>query len=71
VTADPLTLGRMNPPTAGPVWFHKMDRNGDGDVSRGEFLGAKAEFAKLDTNADGLISLEEAEAFEAKARPKK
>ncbi len=70
--ADGSGYGRTSgSPTAGPVWFYKMDRNGDGDVSRGEFLGNKTEFGKLDANTDGLISLDEAEAFEAKARPKK
>jgi Ca2+-binding EF-hand superfamily protein len=63
--------GQPKAPTAGPVWFRKMDRNADGDISKGEFLGGKEEFDKLDTNADGLITLQEAEVFEAKARPKK
>src|SRR5262249_26242098 len=48
----------------GPLWFRKMDRNADGDVSRAEFLGTDAQFRKLDRNGDGLISLEEAEAAE-------
>jgi hypothetical protein len=38
-----------------------MDRNGDGFVSRAEFLGSAKEFARLDRNGDGLISPEEAE----------
>jgi hypothetical protein len=45
-----------------------MDRNGDGDVSRSEFLGTKAEFDAIDTDHDGLISLEEAEAYDKKMR---
>jgi EF hand domain-containing protein len=49
-------------PTRGPLWFRKMDRNGDGYVSRREFLGTKAEFDKLDRNGDGLIDVAEAEA---------
>jgi Ca2+-binding EF-hand superfamily protein len=47
--------------SAGPVWFRKMDRNNDGDVSRREFLGTDEEFRKIDTDGDGLISLDEAE----------
>ncbi len=42
------------------VWFHKMDRNQDGDVSPREFLGTAADFRRIDTDADGLISLDEA-----------
>jgi hypothetical protein len=50
----------IRPRTAGPLWFRKMDRNRDGDVSRREFLGSDEEFARIDTDGDGLISLEEA-----------
>jgi Ca2+-binding EF-hand superfamily protein len=45
----------------GPAWFRKMDRNGDGYVSRREFLGSLEDFKKLDLDGDGLISPEEAE----------
>jgi hypothetical protein len=37
-----------------------MDRNRDGDVSRKEFIGTDEDFRKIDTDGDGLISLEEA-----------
>jgi Ca2+-binding EF-hand superfamily protein len=43
----------------GPAWFHGMDRNKDGDVSRREFLGTDAQFRKWDRNGDGLISKSE------------
>jgi Ca2+-binding EF-hand superfamily protein len=61
--------------TLGPLWFRKMDRNGDGDVSRREFLGTPEEFKKLDLDGDGYISLEEAikadEKMRAKQTPRK
>jgi Ca2+-binding EF-hand superfamily protein len=55
----------------GPLWFRKMDRNGDGDVSRREFLGSPEDFKKLDLDGDGFISLEEAIKADAALRAKK
>ena len=53
--------GQPNPrPTAGPMWFQKMDRNQDGDVSRREFLGTDADFRRIDVDGDGLIDAKEA-----------
>jgi Ca2+-binding EF-hand superfamily protein len=48
-------------PPKGPVWFLKMDRNGDGDVSPREFLGSPDEFKRLDADRDGLIDAAEAQ----------
>ena len=49
----------------GPLWFRKMDRNGDGDVSRREFLGTDEDFRKIDKDGDGLIDADEADLAEA------
>ncbi len=58
------TTDAILPPDAsltGPVWFQRMDRNRDGDVSRKEFLGTPEMFENLDKNADGLISAQESQ----------
>jgi Ca2+-binding EF-hand superfamily protein len=52
--------------TSGPLWFRKMDRNNDGDLSPHEFVGPLSAFEKLDANHDGLVDREEAEAAEKK-----
>jgi Ca2+-binding EF-hand superfamily protein len=63
----PFFPGPPPPPTQhspGPrdrmLWFRKMDRNRDGDLSPQEFLGTQADFDRLDTDRDGLIDHQEA-----------
>jgi Ca2+-binding EF-hand superfamily protein len=63
-----VNAGPAPPLGKGPVWFQRMDRNRDGDVSRAEFLGSEALFRRIDTDGDGLISLEEAIRFEESLR---
>jgi Ca2+-binding EF-hand superfamily protein len=55
------------PPAAGPparddlpAWFHAMDVNGDGELSRREFLGNALQFGRLDKNGDDFIDAAEA-----------
>jgi len=55
---------------AAPLWFSKMDRNHDGDLSPREFLGSAEDFRKLDADSDGLVSTEEALQFEARLKKK-
>jgi Ca2+-binding EF-hand superfamily protein len=45
----------------GPIWFQRMDRNNDGDLSWKEFLGPRHVFEELDADHDGLIDPKEAE----------
>ncbi len=47
------------------AWFAGMDRNHDGDLSKREFQGSPAQFAKFDRDGDNLISRVEAQDFEA------
>jgi Ca2+-binding EF-hand superfamily protein len=57
VTAPPSKADAVAP---GPPWFVALDRNKDGYLSPREFPGPPALFQKLDTDHDGLISVEEA-----------
>lgn len=50
-------------PPSGPIWFQRMDRNGDGDLTWDEFLGPRQVFHQLDVDRDELI--DEAEAKKA------
>ncbi|WP_428305157.1 glucoamylase family protein [Lacipirellula sp.] len=43
-----------------PSWFRAADFNGDGDVSRREFLGSPEKFAELDGDGNGFIDAHEA-----------
>jgi Ca2+-binding EF-hand superfamily protein len=52
-------------PAKGPLWFRKMDRNGDGVVSQREWLGSIEDFKRFDLNGDGVIDLDEAEKADA------
>src|SRR5262249_13109869 len=70
---DSATARRMPaPPRAalpgGPMWFQKMDRNRDGDVSRKEFVGTDEQFREIDADGDGLISAEEAQRYDQRKR---
>jgi Ca2+-binding EF-hand superfamily protein len=59
---------RQIPTNRGPLWFRKMDRNSDGELSRSEFLGRPEEFDRIDTDHDGRITAEEAEAYDKAQR---
>lgn len=47
-------------PPSGPVWFQRMDRNGDGDLTWDEFLGPREIFHQIDADRDDLIDETEA-----------
>ena len=51
---------RLLPASDAPSWFSHADFNGDGDVSRREFLGSGEQFSRLDSNGDGFVSAGEA-----------
>lgn len=52
----------------GPQWFVRMDRNQDGDLTRGEFPGTDEQFVSLDADGDALISASEANEFDKRTK---
>ncbi len=54
-------------PPQGPIWFQRMDRNSDGDLTWDEFLGPREIFHELDADHDGLIDAREAEQTTSKS----
>lgn len=44
----------------GSPFISRLDKNGDGNVSRAEFTGPARRFGTLDTNGDGTITADEA-----------
>lgn len=42
-----------------PLWFLRMDANGDGEISEIEFIGTAEQFAVLDKDQNGVIAVEE------------
>jgi len=59
-----LNPGFQQVAAGGPIWFQRMDRNNDGDLSWGEFLGPRSVFEQLDQDNDGFIDVREAQRVE-------
>jgi Ca2+-binding EF-hand superfamily protein len=57
--AVPVTSFEQRTPI-GPIWFQRMDRNNDGDLTWNEFLGPREVFHRIDKDGDGLIDPQEA-----------
>jgi Ca2+-binding EF-hand superfamily protein len=71
VVSDPVGGSYQRKLQDGPLWFSQMDSNGDGYLSRREFLGTDEQFRQIDSNGDGRISVEEAIEADAALRKKK
>jgi hypothetical protein len=55
-----VTVGTSNPPAGGGGFVERLDRDGDGKVSRSEFDGPADRFDFHDSNHDGYLTEDEA-----------
>ncbi len=66
-TPPPAPGGERPAHTSMQDRFQQADTDGDGAISKGEFLAqAEANFAKMDGNGDGKITADEREAMKEK-----
>jgi Ca2+-binding EF-hand superfamily protein len=56
----PPPVAARGPDADAPKWFTSMDANGDGAISKREFLGTAETFAELDASGNGLLEIDEA-----------
>lgn len=69
IVATPVLADSHGGKGAKGKMFEKHDTNGDGAISKEEFLDhAEERFSKMDTNGDGSVSKEEAKAGHDKKR---
>lgn len=61
VIPDLPTMAATTTPADSPLWFSKMDTNGDSELNEIEFIGSTEQFASLDKDKDGVVSLSEIE----------
>ncbi len=54
------SAGLRQPPSKGRGFIDRLDRNGDGMISKSEFDGPPQHFSQFDRNKDGYISANEA-----------
>jgi Ca2+-binding EF-hand superfamily protein len=71
IVSDPVGGPYQRKLQEGPAWFCEMDSNGDGYLSRREFLGTDEQFRRIDSNGDGRISALEAIQADAAMHKKK
>lgn len=58
----PVSARRTTTDSKAPRWFRRGDFNGDGQISRREFLGTSEQFQRLDHNDDGFLEADEVQA---------
>ena len=63
--AEIAQMGGGGPPSPEKM-VQRMDENGDGKISRQEFLGPPDRFKMIDVDKDGFLTVDEIKAFRAK-----